>query len=70
MAPPTRPIFHDGQLLTAEELNSITAYCESRFKRLRAICLAAAALSWMAAAACAIAALRQSAADHRTQRSL
>ena len=59
MTPP-RPTFHEGQMVTAEDLNSITAYCDWRAGRLRVICLAAAVISWVVAAVCVIAARNSS----------
>lgn len=51
MAPIARPVFYEGQVLTAKDLNSISAYCASETKRLRIFCLLATLLSWAAAIA-------------------
>ncbi len=49
MSTTSRPVFYEGQILTAEDLNSISAYCASKVDRLRILSVTATLISWAAA---------------------
>jgi hypothetical protein len=45
----TRPVFFEGQMLTAADLNALSEYCASETQRLRIACVTATLIAWVAA---------------------